>query len=355
MLAVLLLAFPMVVIFGCKKGGPAQPYDAKLPNTTGNMVVEVVRMGKIQQSVTIKITDYLGSVFTNYTDEFGMTSFNFDYAKYSVDQADPSFKIEIPKQEHYNDTVYDYVLKNGPNTFLFSNIPVLSVNPSTGAAISYAYNITNNICYNVIYDKGGNGDIPISLVDQTIPSGWTVYNLNKILDESVSQICVTFTIPQGEYHQYPITLAAYWANNNPTTELCVASSPFTIMRAFQIGLDASTYVQTLSANTINSCGFNAVCTNGANIPWNYYYKLTGRPDGSCSTTHTYMEKSGTFTGSVTLRWSDSGEAICSTTTMEEVLHIWNGDVGDYYYSGSTSTLACGLNIVSSKDHGTSLF
>jgi hypothetical protein len=353
MLAVLLLAFPIVAIFGCKKGGPAQPYDAKLPNTTGNMVVEVVRMGKIQQGVTIKITDYLGSVFSNFTGEFGMTSFNFDYAKYSVDQAAPSFKIEIPKQEYYNDTICNYVLKNGPNTFLFTNDPILSVAPSSGMPLSYSYNITNNICYNPNYDKGGNGDIPISLLAVNVPSGWTVNYENRILGGSVTQTAVTFIIPQGEYRQYPISFLGYYANN-ASTSIYASSSPFTITRAFQIGLGASTAVTTNSVDQIMACGFTAYSANGGNVTWNYYYKLTGEANGNCGTIHTYCEKNGTFLAGATFNWSDVSEQICDNTAMNEILHIWNADVGDYYYSGSTSSLGAASKSYS-LDHGAKWF
>jgi hypothetical protein len=370
MLAVLLLAFPIVAIFGCKKGGPAQPYDAKLPNTTGNMVVGVSQeeaSGTItaQKNITIKVTDYLGSVFSKETDYTGMVSFNFDYAKYSVDQAAPLFKIEIPKQGHYNDTICDYVLKDGPNTFLFTNDPVLSVAPSSGMPLSYSYNITNNICYNLVYDKGGNGDIPISLAAQNVPSGWTVNYENQILGGSVTQTAVTFLIPQGEYRQHPISFLGYF-ENGPVTASYVDSAALTIMRAFKISLDTSTAVTISLANdwysgcnflALRSSGFHVSNTNGANITWNYYYKLSGNPAGNCGNAYIYTEKNGSFVGGGDFIWPDSGHDICLNTGMSEELHIWNNDVGDYHYlGGSIATGGSSTNTVTySQDHGTTLF
>ena len=334
MLAIMLLAFPMVVIFGCKKGGPTQAYDAKKADTMGNLTVGVFRKGTsgtilAQPGVTINVTDYLGSTFTKATTYTGTTSFDFDYATYSANQSGLTFKVEIPTQEHYADTVCDYVLNSGANTFLFSNDPVLTVSATTSAATSYRYDVTNNLPYNVIYDRGGKADIPISLTVPNLPVSWSVGYTNQVLGGSVTQTLLTFTIPQYRYQQNPVSIYGCFANG-AVTETYVYSAPITIKRGFDIPLtlySVQVYNGSIITNELVSSGVS-IASGGFPITWTCAY--------SCTISGTAHSGSGTIVGdnyySVPV-----GQNLFSGTSIYDSFTVSNSDVVTVSFSGTSTS------------------
>lgn len=344
---------------GCKKGGPAQPYDSKLPDHSGNMMVLVERGGVAQSPISIKITDNLNQVFQGVTDFTGTWSFDYDYKKTSADQADPSFSIQLPEQEHYAATTCTFAPKDGPNTFIFSNNPTLAVTQTLGAPTSYAYNVTNNIWYTCVYDKGGNAEIPVSIVAMNVPSGWGVNYETQILGAGVTQSSVTFVIPQNEYRQNPLTVYGYFLKGIASPRFA-ESFALKIKRGFQVGLEVTSVqstipnVSTLHTNCVllSNAGFGLNSTNGVNIPWNYDYELRGLDENG--NPKLYIQKSGTYTGSGLVTWNvgSFNYYVQLNTNMSEIFTISNPDVGTYTFSGNCigtgSNRLSGLNYSQSR-------
>jgi hypothetical protein len=333
-LTVFLFALPFVAIFGCKKGGPTSAYDAKPANTTGNLLVGVSRQsasGTIvaQQGITTKITDYLGAVFTKVTDYTGTTSFDFDYATYSANQSGLTFKVEIPTQEHYSDTICDYVLNSGANTFLFSNNPVLTVSTTSSAATSYRYDVTNNLCYNIVYDRGGKADIPISLMAANLPVSWSANYANRVLGGSVSQTLVTFVIPAYAYQQNPISFLGYFANGSSVIPF-VNSSAITIKRGFDIPLtfySVQVYDGALLWNKLVSSGVS-IASGGFPITWACSY--------ACTVLSYKSSGSGTITGDSYYSLS-VGQNILAGSNLSDSFTVSNSDAGTFTFNGTTTS------------------
>lgn len=303
-----LFCVALICVVGCKKGGPAEPYDSKAQNQTGNMLVKVSRIDVAQSGITIKIVDSKNQTFQGVTDFTGTCAFDFDYKKNAADEADVTFSIQIPKQEYYNETICSYTPKDGPNTFIFSNSPTLRVATSSGEPASYAYNVTNAIWYNCVYDKGGNGEIPISIVAANVPSGWTVQYENRVLGEGVTQAGVTFVIPQNEYRQSPMSVLGMFENVE-VSELYSQSSTYSVKRGFQIGLKPSTGHTTFPnlTGSHNDCilvglaSLDLTTWQGVNVPWDYRYQLFGYDETGAA--RCFIDKSGTITGSGSVSWN----------------------------------------------------
>lgn len=274
----------------CKKGGPAKPYDAPLADQSGNMMVEVVLGGKIQAGTTINIVDPLNQVFQGITDVTGTCSFNFDFKKTSVDQASPVFSIQLPAQNHYAATTCAYTAHDGPNTFIFNNSGTMTAAPPTSAPTSYAYNITNNLVYTCTYDKGGNAEVPVSIVAQNVPSSWTVNYQNQILGGSVTQSAITFVIPANEYRQPPVSIWGYYANGS-SSGYYVCSQPFAFTRGYPVSFCAYVSLSFEKASAyagqsfiaLSAASFNFSTVNGVNIPLQGRLQVFGYVGGGTST------------------------------------------------------------------------
>lgn len=308
LLFLLLLLTPLALVWGCKKGGPAQPYDVKLPNTAGNLIVAVRdNNGAGVTNVGVKITDYLGQVFNGTTDFTGTTAFNFDYAKYYVENPNPSFTVEIPTQGRYNDSLCSLVPKNGQNSFVFTASPSLSVVVPPSAPTSYSYNVTNNLVCNVNYDNGGNLQVPISIAAQNVPSGWTVNYNNQILGGSVTQGSVTFVIPTSEYRQPPVSIVGFYANDS-TPSLYVWSPAFNITRGFPVSVCCHVSLTFGQSNpfqngqpfiALTSSSFSFSTVNGGNIPIQARFQVSGYVNGGTANWMTVEDYWTTGNGSGT--------------------------------------------------------
>lgn len=355
----LLLLTPVAFLWGCKKGGPAQPYDSKLENVSGNMILAVKMKGAAQSGVTVNAVDSDSVTHTGVTDWTGTTGFNFDYQRYFVEQSKPLFTMLLPAQWHYAPTTCTMSPANGPNTFYFTNDPSLTVTATLGAPTSYAYNVTNTLGFTCVYDKGGTVEVPVSIRAANVPSSWTVSYETSVLGRSTTQCGVTFTIPSSEYRQNAISMVGLF-NQNADGSTFVCSPAFTITRAFAVGLNINANCSfTGGGNGSDStsgffagAGLSISSTNGSQIPWNYYIKVTGPPMGNCGGSNTYLEKSGVITGSGNASWGGTSQQTCQNRTAIQVyLHVWNDQAGSIECSGTGSTNYAGAGTASASTSG----
>jgi len=360
--ALLLLPIASILI-SCKKGGPAQPYDVKLQGTSGNLDVVVTRQGSIQIGVTVLIVDNKSVTYTSVTANTGIANFTFDYAKYFVEQTvAPSFNIIIPEQEHYAYSSVPFTPVNGPNTFTYSNDPTLTTIGTSSSPQSYTYNATNTLWFVNIYDKGGSGNIPISQVIQNLPSGWGLNYGDQVLGNGVTQTGVTFTIPQYEYRQAPISFWGLYADNPVTTlHPYVSSQLFSITRGFPVSLQVSTVANVQRSLSMGggpfvyvySCGVSFVTTNGSQIPWTVSYSAYGYIKdsgyGLVASGTTIITGSGVYTIA-------QDAAVSCATNFNEGVTIKNSDAGiTYTYSGTSYSFTCNASATYTASHSTSVY
>lgn len=327
---VLLLAASMAcaitaLMVGCKKGGPARPYDAKAPGTSGSLVVAVLNPdGSAVTGVVVKIIDSLGGASSQTTNFSGTASFDFDYQKYYAADPDPVFNVEIPAQGHYGDSSVTFKPKSGQNGVTFIDHPTLAVIPAPSNPATYSLDGLTYLHYPVIYDKGGNLEIPVSIVTENVPTGWTVDADHYRLDGSITQALVTITIPAGEYRNAAISILGYYANN-PTTKNLAHTDVFNIRRGFPITIQTNCWVDLTNELIMwgsNGAGFTINEINGTGIPWAYDFKLINKSNSSV-----LVQQSGS-TAQTTTSFSCSGN-FASNTQLAFQLNLTNPDVGSY--------------------------
>jgi|GEM_PF-2718151 hypothetical protein len=339
-------AFALGLVFclgSCKKGGPSKPYDAKLPNRTGNMLVMVSLKSIAQNGVTIQIADSKGQTFEGVTDLTGTCSFDFDYAKASTTDPDPVFEIKLLEQGHYAETVYSYTPHDGPNTFVFSNDnPKIEITTSPSAPTSYLLNVNTTLGYVVHYDKGGTGNIPVSIVAEGLPAGWSVNYENQVLGEGVTQSGITFLIPANQYKQPAVTIAGYYKRNPDSSEFA-SSEPLFIKRGFPIVVwaefsNGSPYFLGASRYAFHGT-WGIGSSNGNNVVWSgeCYVGVRGVDDQKYyALSHSFTANTGTMTwqsGTI-----DCGSFDCGGD-LQYVLRFSNPDVGTFSVRFSTGVNA----------------
>jgi len=321
--------------YGCKKGGPATPYDAKLPDTTGDLVVKVIDKTVPVAGVTIQVLDPMGNTTTSTTDPYGQVSLPINYKRYYQEQPDPIYYINLPQQLIYATSTGSINPTNGTNVFTFDSGNLSSLNPVAQGPTSYTQNLQSTVIYNLQYTPGGNLQVPVTVSVDHVPSGWTAAYQNNFLGSSVFNTGVTITVPPNSFKQPGLVFKGI----DSAGITYAASNSTTILRGFQIGIWVVSTVS-FGPSTPNVPGKSSITgsfgfglSNAGSSSWSLTYCVDTVANG-CG----FEAYSGSFGGAGTgsIGWSRNSEI--TGLPLYVSFTASNPDIGTYSGSFQLSTI-----------------
>ena len=311
----------LALMASCKKGGPAQPYDVKLPDYSGDLTVRVLDKYDVVPGVTIIAVDPVGNALTGFTDSTGQMGFPINIKRNYVSDPAPVFTMLLPGQGIYCDSSGSITLENGTNEYAFVSPGSVTMVAVPAGPVSYASNLQTNIIYDLQYQNKGNLQVPVSLSAINVPSGWAINFGNIFMDCGLSHTPVTVTVPTNSYYQPGIQYQGFTTLPTPESKRYIWTEPTTIKRGYSIGVWGNVSVTSVISAVTGSFGFATNAPNGASFAVTFCVDTV--PNG-CGLEAYANSMGNSGTGSVNFNHSSS-----NGSPIYIYYYISNPDIGVY--------------------------